>query len=180
MSDWNLLAQNVTSPPIGGLSFFITLFSVTMDHKLTCQNLTLSTPHDEISLETIGDEIVSGPECLAESCWQPMCHEGWRRLWLNPLFTKIYCFKPRIYNLSHCVIPVGRKCTYSCSRSTQPSHPSVSRKNEEQPWATATMDTFRRFTSPEPGNWQRKLVSDWRQQQYAVGSEETKGRLCCR
>ena len=30
---------------------------------------------------TIG-EIGPGPECLAESCWRPVPHEGRRRLWL--------------------------------------------------------------------------------------------------
>ena len=34
-------------------------------------------------------------------------------------------FESRSRHLSHCVIPLSREFTHSCSRSTQPSHPSV-------------------------------------------------------
>ena len=62
-------------------------------------------------------------------------------------------------HLNHCVIPLCREFTHTCSRSTQPSHSSAGRQNEEKLCAAATTDMFPRFTSPWPGNSQRKLVS---------------------
>ena len=63
----------------------------------------------------------------------------------------------------------------------QPSHPP----ERGQKWGVATTDTtFPRFTSPEPGNSQRKLVSGWGQQKWEIspnpmGSNEPQGRCCC-
>ena len=64
--------------------------------------------------------------------------------------------------LSHCLIPVSREFTHGCSRSTQPSYSSADR----QKCSAATTNAFLRFTSPEPGNSQHKLVSGWGLQKW--------------
>ena len=62
-------------------------------------------------------------------------------------------------HLSYCIIPVSREFTHSCSRWTKPTM-RVGR-NKEQLCAVATTDKILRFTGPEPGNSQHKLVSGW-------------------
>ena len=46
----------------------------------------------------------------------------------------------------HCVIPVCREFTHGCSRSTQPSHPSVGIEKWGVLCAASTSDTFCRLT----------------------------------
>ena len=53
---------------------------------------------------------------------------------------------------------------------TQPNYPSVVLgTNKEQLCAASTTDTFPRFTTPDPWNSQRKLVSEMEGQPQTIG-----------